>query len=253
MMLKMIGSFVFMMGLLIGSFLNVCIYRLPRKESIVMPPSHCPVCNQRLKPWDLVPVFSYLIYRGRCRYCGVSISLQYPLVELITGLVFLLTYVEFGLNPEGYMMLLFAAALIVVTWIDAKHRIIPDRINLPGMVIGLVLAVFGVHVTFLDAVFGFLVGGGLFFLILILTRGGMGAGDMKFMAFTGTFLGFKMTLIAIFFGSLVGSLYGLGLILGKRAGLKTAVPYGPFLAFGAWVAALYGDEIVRVYLQWIMG
>lgn len=150
------------------------------------------------------------------------------------------------------MMLLFASVLIVVTGIDAKHRIIPDVINYPGIVIGLLLAVFQIHITLTDSLFGFLAGGGLFFLILIITRGGMGAGDMKFMAFVGTFLGLRDTLLTIFFGSIIGSLYGLLLILLKGAGLKTAVPYGPFLAMGAFIAALYGNELVQMYVNLVL-
>lgn len=248
----MIASLIFVMGTLIGSFLNVCIYRIPRKESIVTPPSHCPQCNQRLRPWDLIPLLSYVISRGRCRYCGVRISVQYPLVELATGIVYLLTYWKFGLSVEGLMMLGFVSVLIVVAGIDAKHRIIPDLINYPGIVVGVILAVFRVHISLTESVVGFLAGGGLFFLILILTRGGMGAGDMKFMAFVGTILGFRDTLLTVFFGSILGSFYGLGLILGKRAGLKTAVPYGPFLAIGGFIAALYGDELVRIYLDFVL-
>lgn len=245
----MIASFIFFMGTLIGSFLNVCIYRLPRKESIVAPPSHCPHCNERLKPWDLIPIVSYLVTQGRCRYCGVRISPQYPLIELATGFVYLLTFWRFGLSFEGLMMLLFASILVVVTGIDAKHRIIPDVINYPGMVVGVLLAVFQVHISLHDSIFGFLAGGGLFFLILILTRGGMGAGDMKFMAFIGTFLGLRDTLLTIFFGSIIGSVYGLLLMILKGAGLKTAVPYGPFLAMGAFIAALYGNDLVQLYIN----
>lgn len=248
----MTGIFIGFMGLFIGSFLNVCIYRIPRKESIVLPPSHCPHCSERLKAWDLIPVLSYLLCRGRCRYCGEKISPQYLLLEVITGLVYYLTYLQFGLTGEGYMMLAFVSALIVVTGIDARHRIIPDKINLPGIAIGFMLAIFQVHITFLNALAGFLVGGGLFLLILIITRGGMGAGDMKFMAFVGTFLGIRATLLTIFLGSLIGSFYGLYLVLIKKAGLKTAVPYGPFLAAGAFLAALYGEEIVRLYLQLVL-
>ncbi len=217
---KMIGSFVFIMGIIIGSFLNVCIYRLPRKESIVYPPSHCPNCQQRLRPLDLIPILSYVIYRGRCRYCKHAISLQYPFFELLTGLIYFLTYLEFGLNLEGYLMFLFNSALIVVTGIDAKHRIIPDLINLPGIVIGLIVAIFAIHTSFLNAILGMLVGGGLFFLIAVITRGGIGAGDVKLMAFIGAFLGIKETLLGIFLGSLIGSIYGVYLIFLKEQVLR---------------------------------
>lgn len=248
----MIGSFVFILGLFIGSFLNVCVWRIPRKESIVTPPSHCPHCGKRLQPWDLIPVISYLLCAGKCRYCGQRISLQYLVMEVLTGLLFLLTYWQFGVGGEGYLMLLWVSALIVISGIDAKHRIIPDVITIPGMIVGLVAAIFSVHISLLDAVYGLLVGGGLFFLIAVITRGGMGGGDLKLMAFIGSFLGFKYALLTIFFGSAIGSIFGLTLILTKKAGLKSAIPYGPFLAAGGFIAALYGNEIIQWYVQHLM-
>ncbi|MCK4259803.1 MAG: prepilin peptidase [Halanaerobiales bacterium] len=247
------GSFVIIMGVLIGSFLNVCIYRLPRNESIIFPPSHCPHCQKRLKPIDLIPILSYIFYRGRCCYCHNSISIQYPLFEGLTGLIYFLTYLKFGLTTEGYFMLLFNSALLVVTGIDARHRIIPDSINLPGIVIGLIAAIFTIHISFLNSILGILVGGGIFFLIALITRGGIGGGDIKLMGFIGAFLGVKATLLGIFFGSLIGSIYGVYLIFIRKAGLKTTVPYGPFLATGAFIAALYGDDLVRLYLNWVLG
>ena len=248
----MIGSFVCILGLFIGSFLNVCICRIPLKESIVLPPSHCPHCQTRLKPWDLIPLLSYLLCRGKCRYCGAKISIQYPLLEVLTGFLYLLTYWQFELTSEGYLMLLLVSALIVISGIDAKHRIIPDAITYPGMIIGFIAAIFSVHIQVTDAVFGFLAAGGFFFLIALLTRGGIGGGDIKLMAFVGTFLGLKYALLAIFFGSIIGSFYGLGLIALKKAGLKSAVPYGPFLAAGTFISALYGNEIIQWYITHLL-
>ncbi|AZR73572.1 peptidase A24 [Anoxybacter fermentans] len=248
----MIESFVFVMGTLIGSFLNVCICRLPKNESIITPPSHCPNCQKRLKAWDLIPILSYLIYRGQCRYCSSPISLQYPLIEGLTGLIYLLIYLKFGLNAQAYLSFFFASALIVVSGIDFKHRIIPDIISLPGMVIGILASIFSIQISLLDAVLGILVGGGLFLLIAIFSRGGMGGGDIKLMGFIGAFLGWKGALLTIFFGSLIGSVYGLYLMIFKKVDRKTAIPYGPFLSAGALLFTLYGDALIRFYFQWVL-
>lgn len=249
----MIECFVFIMGLLIGSFLNVCIYRIPRKESIITPPSHCPNCQERLKPWDLIPIFSFIFNGGKCRYCGQSISFRYILFEVMTGFIYLLIYWEFGLNLEAYLIYLLSSVLIVIAGIDAKHRIIPDVISLPGIILGIVAAIFSIHVSFLNGLMGSLIGGGLFLLIAILTKGGMGGGDVKLMGMLGAFLGVQDILLTTFIGSLIGSFYGFYLILSRKGGRKTAVPYGPFLALGAFISLLYGDELIQLYLHWRLG
>ncbi len=248
----MIGTIVFIMGLFFGSFLNVCIYRIPRNQSIIFPPSRCPHCQKRLLPWDLIPILSFVLSGGHCRYCKSKISFQYPLVELLTGFVYLLVYQEFGLTTQGFLFFIFSSGLIVIGGIDAKHRLIPDGINLSGIVIGLGSALFLPQITFMDALLGAVIGSGLFLLIAILTRGGMGGGDIKMMAFVGAFLGVKGVLLTIFVGSLFGSFYGLYLMLFKNAHRKTAIPYGPFLALGAFIIALYGDELLNIYFQMIL-
>lgn len=243
------GSLVFIIGLFIGSFLNLCICRLPKGQSVVRPRSHCPLCNQRLQPWELIPVISYLFNRRVCRYCGGKISLQYPLVELLTGLVYLLIYKEFGFSSLGYLAAIFSSALIVIALIDVEHRLIPDLITLPGLVIGLLGVLIVGQITLLDAILGVIVGGALFFLIALLSRGGLGGGDIKMIAFVGAFLGLSGTLLTIFFGSLLGSLVGIYLLVFRQAHRKTAIPYGPFLALAAFLTALYGDELVYYYMQ----
>lgn len=245
-------SFVFVTGLLIGSFLNVCIYRLPRGESIVSPGSHCPTCHQRLKPWELIPLLSYFFNHRVCRYCGEKISFQYPVIEFLTGVVYLLIYWRFGLSPRSFLLAIFSSALIVIALIDARHRQIPDLITLPGLVIGLLGALFFQQTTFLDALLGVTVGGGLFFLIAVISRGGMGGGDIKLIAFVGSFLGLSGTLLTIFLGSLFGSLFGIYLIIFQRAHRKTMIAYGPFLAMAAFLTALYADELVKQYLHWVL-
>lgn len=249
----MLSTYIFIIGTVIGSFLNVCIYRLPRGESIATPPSHCPQCEKRLKPWDLIPIISFLIYRGHCRYCGYQISYQYPLIEALTGFIYLLTYWELGVTPEGVIIMGFASALIVIGVIDFEKRIVPDSISLPGMISGLILASIFSHISFLNSVIGLIVGGGLFLLIATLVKGGMGGGDIKLMAFIGSFLGWKGALLTIFISSLMGSIIGIVLIIISDAGRKTAIPYGPFLALGALISALYGNELISLYIQTLMG
>lgn len=250
------------LGLVIGSFLNVCIYRLPRNISIIRPPSACPVCSARIKPWDNVPVLSYIFLRGRCRGCGERISIRYPLVELMNGIFYLAAFNLFGLGWHLPFFLLFLSAMIVITFIDLDFQIIPDEITLPGIIIGLVSASFVLPdpfniqpsalslsvVGFKNSLTGLLLGGGLYFLIAVLSKGGMGGGDIKMMAMVGAFMGWKAVLLTTFLGSLTGSLVGIFLMAFKGKGRKTKIPFGPFLALGSIITLFYGGEILRWYL-----
>jgi leader peptidase (prepilin peptidase)/N-methyltransferase len=247
-----IAASLFALGLAIGSFLNVCIYRLPRAESVVSPSSHCPACGTGIRWYDNLPVVGYVILRGKCRDCGEPFSAAYPLVELGTGGLFLLHYVWYGWQPLLAVRLVFACAMVVLFMIDLRHRILPNTITLPGIVIGLALA-FVLPPGWLSSVIGILLGGGLLLGIGELyyrVRGeeGLGMGDVKMLAMIGAFLGWHQTLVTLVLSSFLGSLIGLGLIATGQGTMKYALPFGSFLAIGAIVSGLAGDSLLAWYL-----
>jgi leader peptidase (prepilin peptidase)/N-methyltransferase len=240
-----------LIGLVIGSFLNVCIHRLPRRTSIVSPGSQCPQCGYVLRWYDNVPVLSYVLLGGRCRGCKARISARYPIVELITMAVFVAHGLVFGIDIMLVPRLLFACALIVLFAIDLEHHLLLDVITLPGIVVGLAFSLLlppGIQ----SAIIGVLVGGGVLWLIgeayyRYAGEEGMGGGDVKMLAMIGAFLGWKLAVLTLVFSSLAGSLVGLLVIATRRGGMKYALPYGTFLAIGALVASLFGDQIVAWY------
>lgn len=239
------------LGLAIGSFLNVVIHRLPRQESLVSPGSRCPGCGSALRWFENVPVLSYAILGGRCRTCRTGISIRYPLVELITALVFVWHYAAFGWTPLLAVRLLFAAALVALFAIDLEHHLLPDAITLPGIAAGL-LASLWLPPGVLDALLGAVIGGGILWLIgeayfRYAGEEGMGGGDVKMLAMIGAVLGWKLVLLTLVLSSVAGSILGVGLILAQRAGMKQALPFGTFLALGALAASLYGEQIVTWY------
>ncbi len=241
-------------GAMVGSFLNVCIFRLPNKESIIWPGSHCPHCKTPIKFYDNIPLISYLVLRGKCRQCHGSISLQYPLVEGITALSSLLLIMRFGLSLSYLIYFAFVAALIVITVIDLYHQIIPDVISLPGIGVGLLASLIISQITFSNSLLGILVGGGSLFLIAtvyqwLFKREGMGGGDVKLLAMIGAFLGWKAVILTIFLGSLIGSITGIILMVSKGKDFKYAIPFGPFLSLGAVIALFYQNEIIFWYLR----
>ena len=245
-------AFVFAFGAIIGSFLNVCIARLPDGRSIVRPPSHCPKCQSFLAWYDNVPILSYLVLGGRCRTCRVRISAIYPAVEVLTGALAVALFLRLGptLAFAGYFA--FAAALVVITFIDLDHQLIPDVISLPGIVVGLAFSLVSPLVTPLDAALGVLAGGGTLLAVAWLYktfRGqeGMGGGDIKLLAMIGAFLGWQSIFVTLFVGSVIGSIIGVGLMLYERADTKLAIPFGPFLAGGALVYLFWGDRILAFY------
>ena len=238
-------------GLCVGSFLNVCIYRLPRGGSLVRPRSRCPGCEHELSWFENIPVLSYLFLVGRCRRCRSRINPRYPIVEIITALLFVAHYAVFGWTPLLAVRLLFACALVVLFAIDLEHQILPNVITLPGVVVGLIFSLVFPPGVF-DAVLGALAGGGVLWLLgeayyRFAGQEGMGGGDIKMLGMVGAFLGWKLVLITLVLSSVLGSLFGLAMILTRRGNLKQALPYGTFLAIGALVASLYGDRIVDWY------
>jgi len=243
----------FIFGLVIGSFLNVCIHRLPASQSIVHPRSRCPQCGHLIRVYDNIPVLSYLLLRGRCRDCGARISLRYPVVELLSGAFAAMALARFGLGWQALLMYALIAAFLVITFIDLDHRIIPDVITLPGIPIGLAASFGPGMISPLEALLGILAGGGSLFLVawgyqLVTQREGMGGGDIKLLAMIGAFIGWKGVLFTIFIASLTGTLAGMALIFRRRGDMKLAVPFGPFLAVGAIAYLFMGPELISWYL-----
>lgn len=242
----MVIVLIIIIGLIIGSFLNVVIYRFPRRESVVWPGSHCPVCGQQLKTGDLLPVLSYIWLRGRCRYCGGKIGLRYPLVEILTAITFLLIYLPWGLSWQGLAGIVLTMLLIPAAFIDLDHGIIPDRLTYPGIIIGLLLSPFTAGFT--SSLLGALFFGGILLLAALISRGGMGGGDIKLAAAIGAFTGWPGALLAFLLSSLLGGAWGLILLLSQKANRKTTIKFGPFLALGGWIAYVWGVQIINNYL-----
>jgi leader peptidase (prepilin peptidase)/N-methyltransferase len=237
-------------GLIIGSFLNVLIYRIPRGESIVLPPSHCPNCNHRLGVFDLFPVLSYIWLGGCCRYCKISISWRYPLVELITAVLTIICWMRFGLIIDGAVALVLTYVLIVIAFIDLDHRLIPNILTLPMIMIGLVFRLWQGEIV--AGILGGLIGGGILLLVALFYPKGMGMGDVKFLAMAGVFLGWERALFILFSGSFLGILVIAPLMLLKKIGRKTAFPFGPFLVVGTLIA-LYWEEAVLYFYRFLGG
>jgi leader peptidase (prepilin peptidase)/N-methyltransferase len=243
----------FVFGAMIGSFLNVCIWRIPEEKSIVFPASHCPKCGKSIRPFDNIPVLSWLILRGKCRDCGKPISPRYPLVEMLTALLSLVLFWKYGLSLQYLAAFLFAAALVVITFIDFDHQIIPDVISLPGIPVFFLLAVFVMGIGFFDALIGLIIGGGFLYLVavgyeLIAKREGMGGGDIKLLAMIGAFLGWKSLFFVVFMSSILGALVGIVLIMIKGKDMKYAVPFGPFLSIAAVMYLFVGSELTHLLL-----
>lgn len=257
---------IIVFGLLVGSFLNVCIHRIPREQSIVTPPSACPGCGTRIRPWDNIPLISYfLLLRGKCRTCASPISLRYPLVEAANAALYYFSFIQFGMGWHLAPLWLFASALLVIIFIDIDFQIIPDVITLPGMPIGVLAAAFLMPDPFalfstsggapvfeivgiINALIGLVTGFGLFYLIAVLSKGGMGGGDIKMMGMVGAFIGWKGVLLTTLLGSLTGAIVGVSLMAFNKAGRKTKIPFGPYLALGALISLFFGTPILRWYL-----
>ena len=240
------------LGLAVGSFLNVCIYRLPRGESVVSPPSRCPSCGRGLRWFENVPVLGYLLIGGRCRTCRAAVSPMYPIVEAGTALVFLLQYWQLGWQPLLGIRMAFVAAMIVLFVIDLQHRILPNVITLPGVGIGVVASLL-FEPGWVASIIGVAAGGGVLWAVgeaYFRIRGeeGMGMGDVKMLAMIGAVLGWQLMLVTLLIASLTGSIFGGGMILLKRGGMKYALPLGSFLAAGALIATHVGQPLLSWYL-----
>ena len=254
--IQMIFAFIF--GITVGSFLNVCIYRLPQKKSIVTPPSSCTSCGKRIRFYDNIPILSYFILRGRCRYCGAGISLLYPAVELASGLISMALLTRFNIFnhslPQYFIFFTFISALICISFIDLEHMIIPDVISLPGIVLGFLISLFSPQVTWIDSLLGIVAGGGILYLValvfeLLRKKEGMGGGDIKLLAMIGAWLGWKAIPFVILSSSLVGAVLGSAALLLSRKGIQARLPFGPFLAFGAILYIFFGKELIEWYFK----
>ena len=237
------------LGLIVGSFLNVCIYRIPRKISIIKPASFCPGCGNSIKLWHNIPVLSFILLKGKCAYCGSRISFRYPFVEILNGILYVLAYLSFGLTPYLLFILIFISAMIVVSFIDIDFQIIPDQISVPLIFIGFIFSLFSNGYTgfvsdFKESLIGIVVGGGSLLIVSIISKGGMGGGDIKLNAAVGAFLGWKSSLLTIFIGSLIGSI--VGIIILKKTGNRK-IPFGPFLSIGALICLFSGEKILSWY------
>jgi leader peptidase (prepilin peptidase) / N-methyltransferase len=263
------------LGLVIGSFLNVCIYRLPRHESIVFPGSHCPNCGQAVRPYDNIPLISYLVLRGRCRFCRQAISCQYPLVEALSGLAFYTCAAIWGLTPPAFVNSLLLAMIIVLFFTDYHHQVLPNVITLPGAIAGFVLCPFQsrdllndplshslasifseLHaetlVPWIASLLGALLGSGFLYLVatvykLVRGRLGLGMGDVKMMAMVGAFLGWRLALLIIFAGSFLGSIVGILLILFGGRTLQSKLAFGTFLGLASAVSLFFGNAVIQWY------
>ncbi len=245
--------FAFVFGAVVGSFLNVCICRLPEDKSIVFPPSACPKCGYQIRWFDNIPIISFLLLRAKCRSCKVPISWRYPLVEALNGVLTLCLFMKFGPTLAFLALFIFCSSLVVITFIDLDHQIIPDEISLPGIVIGFIFALFLPWGGWQSSLLGILCGGGSLFLVAfgyekLTGKEGMGGGDIKLLAMMGAFLGWRSILFIIFSASVVGSVIGIAAMLIQKKDGKLAIPFGPFLAFGAVLYIFYGRQIIQWYL-----
>lgn len=244
---------VMIFGLMIGSFLNVCIYRIPKKESIAYPPSHCTSCNTRLKAIELIPVLSFLFYRGKCRYCGSEISYRYPMVELLTALFITFLYMHFDLTSSFFMYSILACLLLVIAFIDYDTQEIPDGLIIAGLLTGIIfIALNGFKSNYINSILGLLLGGGLFLLIAAVSGGAMGGGDIKLMGVLGLWFGCKLILSVSMIAFIIGAVVSILLIVLKIKNRKDYIPFGPFIVISALINILYGSEIISLYIRLLM-
>ena len=238
---------LFIFGLSIGSFANVCIYRLPKKESVVSPVSYCTACLVPIRPLDNIPIISYLVLRGRCRDCNNNISVIYPVIEIITALLLLAGFFKFGLTFDFLVYFVLAPTLVIITVVDIKHQIIPDVITLPGLALG--LAAGSYSIGYANSFMGFLLGCGLFYLLAILSNGGLGGGDIKYIAAAGAFVGWQKVLLIIFIGAVLGTFVGLFQIGFQKKTRKNIIPFGPLLSLATLITLFYGNLLIKLYID----
>ena len=237
----------FLFGLLLGSFYNVVRLRVPKKESIVTPPSHCTTCQKRLQPIDLIPVFSYIFLRGKCRQCGAKISSIYMLTEFVTGALFAFSYWKFGFTAELVVALLFISLLVIINVSDIAYMLIPNKILLFFLPLFIVGRVFSPLSPWWDSIVGALVGFGILYLIAVVSKGGMGGGDIKLFFLLGIILGTWNSLLTLFLASFIGMFVGIIVLKKRGQGRKTPLPFGPSIAIAAVIVYFYGEALINWY------
>ena len=252
------GIALFVIGAILGSFLNVVIYRVPRGESVVRPPSACPACGTRIRWWDNIPLVSYAALHGRCRDCGATISPRYFIVEVAAALIPLLVYLRFGLGRELAVFWPLSCVLLVLSFVDLDHRIIPDKVTLPGIIAGLIVAPLVGLTTFPASLIGAVAGGGALYLIAVagaavFGKESMGGGDVKLAAMLGAFLGWQGVIVLLFVAFLVGAVVGVMALAVRRGEGDHTIPFGPFIALGAFVTMVWGRAIIAWYLSTMGG
>ena len=255
-----IKIYIFIIGMIFGSFFNVCIFRIPEKQSVSNPPSHCPNCNTRLKPRDLVPVFSYLLSGRKCRYCKEEISIRYALVEILTGLLFLLVDNKYLMDIQTIQYLVLISLLIIITFIDIDHYIIPDELIILGSIFVVVFNLIFKVITIKESLLGALIcGGGVLVIVylieFIVKKEVMGGGDIKLFAMLGLFLGVKNSLLVALISVYVGAVFGIISIMYskiKNKEFNSMIPYGPFISMATLIVMLYGEDIINWYMKFIL-
>lgn len=245
---------IILFGLVWGSFLNVVIYRLPRGQSLVRPPSSCPRCGKRIRAYDNIPVLSFLLLRGRCRSCGARISPVYPVVEILTALCFFLLYNQYSLSLHFFASCLFASALIALGFIDYFHQILPDEITLPGLLLALLYAFFRPDLSLRQALIGAVAGASFLLFIyaayyFLRKKEGLGMGDVTMMLFVGAYAGWLKAFLTLIVASLAGAAVGLFLIYFRKKDLYFVLPFGTFLAPAAFLSLLWGERVIAAYLS----
>lgn len=246
------------MGLLLGSFLNVCIHRLPLKRSIVSPPSACPHCGEAVRFYDNIPIVSYLVLGGKCRACRHPLSWRYPVVEALTGLLSLALFIKFGWGLQYVLTLVFVLTLVVISFIDLEHQIIPDVLSFPGIVLGWLVSLLPGGVSWLDSLIGLVAGGGSLLLVAegyhrLTGKEGMGGGDVKLLAMIGAWMGWRSLPLIVLFSSLFGALIGSVFLFVAGKGVRARIPFGPFLSLGALLWVFFGPELVVWYVSLYTG
>lgn len=251
--------FVFVLGICIGSFLNVCIYRIPEGISIAKPRSRCGYCHTDLKPYDMIPVLSYFLLGGKCRFCKTSFSMRYALIELLTGLLYIACFLKFGYTGTTFILFFFIALMIVVFFIDLDHMIIPNQLVLTGLLAGAMVTLYQFFFSYtvyespsyLEAFLGMMIGGGITFAIAEISAlfyggsAGLGLGDVKIFLVIGLFLGWKLTLLALWLSFIFGGLIGIVLLVVLKKDRKMAIPFGPFIVLGTLVSLFFGGHIME--------
>lgn len=245
---------IFIYGLIIGSFLNVCIYRIPRGENIAWPGSHCPTCSHSLSWYDNIPLFSYLVLKGKCRYCKSGISAQYPVVESLNAVLYIIMYFRFGFGVDFIFYSLMSSVLLAIIFIDLKEMIIPDSLVLSILVLSVIHKTFnyflyGISPEIINSFLGLLVAGGLFTAIVLISRGGMGGGDVTLMGALGFVLGIKYIVLNIFLSFVLGAIISIVLLAAKIKTRKDPIPFGPFIVLGFFITSLWGKVIINWYFN----